>query len=223
VAAAGVRDSVEAPRAFSELCGIYWFPLYAFARGRGMSPHDAEDATQSFLAGLAGDELLAQADRERGRLRSLLLQAFTRDMTDAHRRETARRRGGDFAIVPIDATDAEERIAAAAPGGYDRDWALTILADAMRRVEAEYAAARKERVFSALRVFLSIEEDAPKSDEAGAALGMSATALRQAVHRLRVRYGEFVRACIADTLREATTEAVDAELAALKAALRNNE
>jgi hypothetical protein len=32
--------------ALAELYEIYWFPLYAFARRRGHSPHDAQDLTQ---------------------------------------------------------------------------------------------------------------------------------------------------------------------------------
>ena len=35
--------------ALAELYEIYWFPLYAFARRRGRSPHDAQDLTQDFF------------------------------------------------------------------------------------------------------------------------------------------------------------------------------
>jgi hypothetical protein len=32
-----------AQKALAELCGLYWRPLYAFARRRGRSPEDAQD------------------------------------------------------------------------------------------------------------------------------------------------------------------------------------
>jgi hypothetical protein len=38
-----------AQKALAELCGLYWRPLYAFARRRGRSPEDAQDLVQGFL------------------------------------------------------------------------------------------------------------------------------------------------------------------------------
>ena len=37
------------PAALSELCRIYWYPLYSFVRRSGYSPHDAQDLTQGFF------------------------------------------------------------------------------------------------------------------------------------------------------------------------------
>ena len=34
--------------AFAELCRLYWYPLYIFARRRGRSPEDAEDAEKRY-------------------------------------------------------------------------------------------------------------------------------------------------------------------------------
>ena len=42
----------ERRRAMSDLCEIYWYPLYAYVRRRGLSPADAEDATQGFFCEL---------------------------------------------------------------------------------------------------------------------------------------------------------------------------
>ena len=46
---AGRSDTTRAQAALAELCGTYWYPLYAYARRRGCSPQDAEDATQEIL------------------------------------------------------------------------------------------------------------------------------------------------------------------------------
>ncbi len=43
---------------------LYWFPLYAFARRRGNSPEDAEDAVQSAVA--------ARMDMDEGSLRNMV-------------------------------------------------------------------------------------------------------------------------------------------------------
>ncbi|MBC7818169.1 MAG: hypothetical protein IAG10_14880 [Planctomycetaceae bacterium] len=48
-AAAGGRET-PAREALGTLCETYWFPLYAFARRRGLSPVEAEDRTQSFFS-----------------------------------------------------------------------------------------------------------------------------------------------------------------------------
>ena len=42
-------DGAEAERALNELCGMYWYPLYAFVRRKGKGAVDAQDLTQGFL------------------------------------------------------------------------------------------------------------------------------------------------------------------------------
>ena len=51
---AGVTDSPTAAQALDQLCRTYWYPLYAFVRRKGYSPHDAQDLTQAFFARLLG-------------------------------------------------------------------------------------------------------------------------------------------------------------------------
>ena len=48
--------SGDADEALATLCRIYWYPLYAFVRRQGMSPHDAEDLTQGFFEHLLSKE-----------------------------------------------------------------------------------------------------------------------------------------------------------------------
>ena len=43
-----------AQKGLAELCGLYWRPLYAFARRRGRSPEDAQDLVQGFFEHLIG-------------------------------------------------------------------------------------------------------------------------------------------------------------------------
>src|SRR5215472_3422133 len=48
---AGETNSPGAAQALDQLCRAYWYPLYAFVRRKGHSPHDAQDLTQAFFAG----------------------------------------------------------------------------------------------------------------------------------------------------------------------------
>ena len=73
VVEAGRRSSPEAAAALADLCGIYWYPLYAYVRRQGHSADDAQDLTQEFFVGLLDKDTLQVADRERGRFRSFLL------------------------------------------------------------------------------------------------------------------------------------------------------
>jgi Sigma-70 region 2 len=59
--------------ALAELCRLYWYPLYAFARRRGRSPHDAQDLTQGFFMHLLEHRAPMQVDRLKGKFRSFLL------------------------------------------------------------------------------------------------------------------------------------------------------
>jgi len=82
VLAARDTASPHADAALAELCRTYWYPLYAFVRRRGNSPHDAQDLTQGFFARLLKKNFVAQADRERGRFRTYLLAALGHFLAD---------------------------------------------------------------------------------------------------------------------------------------------
>jgi len=76
VLAAGRSDSTRAQSALARFCQTYWYPLYAYVRRHGHSPHDAQDLTQEFFARLLERHSLACADPNRGRFRSFLLSAL---------------------------------------------------------------------------------------------------------------------------------------------------
>ena len=213
----------HARAALEELCRLYWFPLYAFARQRGWSAEDAEDETQGFLTRIAAGELLASATPERGHLRTYLLAAFQRDLIDAQRRAGRQKRGGGVQFVPIESLDAESRFHDAplqdSPVAvYDRAWTVTCLDTASATLEKEYHARNRAALFQSLRPFLDPESDGDYS--AGLqSTGLGPNALRQAVFRLRQRFRVLLRQTIADTLEHPTEALIDEELAALRAAL----
>lgn len=218
-------DSAVSRTALAELCRLYWYPLYSFARGTGLSPEDAEDRTQDFFATLLDSNLLARADPNIGRLRSFLLTAFKHDLADAHRRATTLRRGGAIDKLPLE--EAEARLQAelidggsAPDAAYDLRWAIAVLDGAVERLRSDFTAGGNADLFAALRPFLSGETDPTAAyDTLCRNHGMTREAARQAVHRLRERFRAALRMHVADTLIQADDDAIDQEIAALQAAL----
>lgn len=212
--------------ALDELCRQYWFPLYAFARRRGHGPADAEDLTQSFFTELLSRRLFDDADPAQGRLRTFLLTAFQRRITDHYRRENAQKRGGGQPMISIDLDAAEDRLRseladnATPEDAYEMRWAMALLDSAMSVLEQEYVAAQKQEHFEALRPFLTATQTHTTGyEQLAARLCITKVAARQSVHRIRERFRVMLRQCVADTLRTATAVAIDEELEALKRAL----
>jgi DNA-directed RNA polymerase specialized sigma24 family protein len=206
VQAARQQPSPASAEALEAVCRVYWYPLYAFVRRSGSSPQDAQDITQEFFRLLLEKRWLDQADCAKGRLRSFLITAMKHFMAKAWRRQTAKKRGGGLDCIPLDTRLAESRYAAE-PGAsaradevFDRQWALTLLDLAMRRLHADYTAAGRASDFAVLKEFLSASHAAIDYRSAAARLNISEGAARVAVHRLRKRFRELYRQEIAQTL-----------------------
>jgi RNA polymerase sigma-70 factor (ECF subfamily) len=225
VVLAAQRGSVNtgAREALATLCRDYWYPLYAFVRRRGYSPHDAQDLTQAFFADLL-ERQDPLADPGKGKFRSFLLGALKHFLANDWHRARTQKRGGGQRLVEWDALDAESRYALEpadqtdAEALYDRKWALELLARAMARLRGEFAAKKKDAgTFDALKGCLN--GSAAPGSELAAKLGMSEGALKVAVHRLRQRYREVLRAEVAETVDAASD--VDEEMRYLVRMLRS--
>ncbi|WP_395751291.1 RNA polymerase sigma factor [Prosthecobacter sp.] len=196
-------DASKMHKAMSALCRDYWYPLYAFVRRRGYAPHDAQDLTQAFFATLLEANATA-ADPARGKFRSYLLGALKHFLANDWHRSQTQKRGGGQRLVEWDALDAEARFAlepaeqSDAEALFDKRWAMELLARAMEKLRAEFAARNDVETFDALKGTLS---GAEASREAIAKqLGMSEGALKVSIHRLRQQYREVLRAEIAGTV-----------------------
>src|SRR5208282_338970 len=108
VLVAGRHDSTRAQNALARLCQTYWYPLYAYVRRCGHSPHDAQDLTQEFFQRLLEKRWLEDVDREKGRLRTFLVLALKHFMANEWRRASAQKRGGNQSLVPLDTELAEK-------------------------------------------------------------------------------------------------------------------
>jgi RNA polymerase sigma-70 factor (ECF subfamily) len=76
VASLGQSDPPRARAALTQLCELYWTPLYAFLRRRGLDSHAAADTVQGFFAELVEKRNFGELSADRGRFRSLLLAAL---------------------------------------------------------------------------------------------------------------------------------------------------
>ena len=222
VLTAGTQDSTQTAEALAALCRTYWRPLHAYAMRQGHNQHDAQDLTQEFFARFLAKNYVAQADREKGRFRSFLLASLKHFLANEWDRANTVKRGGGGAFIPWDELEHEPSapLESHLPPDqlYERQWALTLLDQVFTRLRNECVAAGKAELFDTLRVHLSGEKAAASYAEVGTTLAMSAGAVQVAVHRLRKRYGELLRAEIAHTVSRPGE--VDEELRHLFAALR---
>ena len=218
-------DTSRARDALARLCQAYWHPLYAYVRRVGYSPHDAQDLTQEFFARLLAKNFLASADESRGRFRSFLLASLKHFLANEWDKARAQKRGGGHALISIDVSSAETACGpvcepadpASAEKMYERRWALTLLDQVLRRLKGEYAASGRAALFEELKLTLTEASRSVKYAEIASRLGSTEGAVKVAVHRLRQRYREVLRAEIAETV--SGVDEVEDELKNLFAAL----
>ena len=216
--------SPAADEALEKLCRTYWWPLYGFIRREGYSPHDSQDLTQGFFVLLLERQNFDAVRREKGRLRSYLLAALKNYLAKDHRRAMSIKRGEGQALIPLDELlsrergDREPADMLSADRIYERRWALSLLEQALGRLECEYRAMGNARLFDKLKLLLPDEEGAPSQAEIAAELAMTENAVKQAFHRLRDRYRRLVREEIANTV--AVSDEVEDELSHLISVLQ---
>jgi RNA polymerase sigma-70 factor (ECF subfamily) len=211
------RDATgeSARKALAWLCEAYWHPVYAFVRRRGYGPEEAADLTQGYFARLIEKRDLKQVRPELGKFRSFVLKSVQHYVSNERDRERALKRGGGRGRVSLDGLEAERRLALEPRDDltpealFERTWALAVLERSIRRLSSEASAKGRLRQFEILGGFLT-EAGGPSYADAGRELGMDEPAVKVAVHRLRRRFGEHLRAEIAETVAE--PGGVDAEV-----------
>ena len=206
VLAARDGSDTEARRALEALCQTYWQPLYAYIRHQGAGPDDARDLTQGFFVELLEKDFLADVDPEKGRFRSFLLASLRHYLSHERDKTRALKRGGGTTTLSLDVEAGEADYAlrpteAMTPVDvFERRWAMTVLERAMNRLGDESVTTGNGTQFEQLKQYLASAEPQEPYREAGEALGISEGAVATAVHRLRQRYGQCLRAEIAETV-----------------------
>lgn len=194
LARATVHGDTEARGALELFYLNYRRPVQVAILGRGMRGAEVDDVTQGFFLALMEQSTLRRADRGKGRFRTYLQKALRNYMADQFDRTRAVKRGGDQEQVAWE--DADGECAATDSADFDREWALSILQRALAALEAERPAA----VYAAIKDFLPGSPNIPSYTTASAASGMSETALRSEVSRVRQRLREIIRGEVIRTL-----------------------
>jgi len=223
VARAGDGQAPNSSEALEKLCGLYWHPLYVYARCRGRDPEEAQDLTQEFFARLVQKQWLRTADQHRGRFRTFLLAAMAHLLANVWDHGRAEKRGGGQAPMALDALSAEERspLEPRDPSNpaaqCDRRWAITLIVRAEDRLKAEMEAAGEGARFAALEPSLAGERQALGYRDLAARFSVTENTIKSWVLRLRRR----LRALVLDEAARALGPGHDpeAELHDLLAAL----
>jgi RNA polymerase sigma-70 factor (ECF subfamily) len=205
-------SSPAAKDALSELCQIYWRPIFAYICLRGYSPEDAEDLTQDFFAAILDGHLLERADPGRGRFRSLLLRALGNFLSDATDRRLTRKRGGDVKFVswddwmaesPSQLSMPEQAMEACSPEQlFDLRWAATVVERALRRLREECERKGRLRLFEALSPYLATDRSDVSYSKLAISLGINEAGVKRQLHNLRRRYRWLVWAEVAETVED---------------------
>ena len=207
---AGRADGLASDEAVEQLCQVYWYPIYAFARRMGSTVPEAQDLTQDFFKHLLQSDLFHRADPSVGRFRSFLLKSFKNFVGQARIKARAAKRGGNCEFVTIRPVGAESRYQIepmdhrSADRLFDRSWAITLVERALQRLEDEAQQAGRGLQFKRLQGFL-LGDSQEGYAAASRDLGLSEGALRVTVHRLRARCREL----FCDELAQTITSAAD--------------
>ena len=217
--------SQHALSALSELCQIYWRPVFVFLRRQGIPQHDAQDLTQGFFADLIESRAYGRADPTKGRFRSFLLGTLKHFIAHARDHDRAQKRGGGNMPVQLDEASLSEAEMYASRSNnqsvdavFEREWAASLARQALDRLAQEYELGGKGALFEALKSRLTTGEAAAiPYEELANRLGRTAAHLRVEVTRLRARYGAILRDEVNGTVVDPRD--VDEELRYLRQAM----
>ena len=221
VISAAQSQAEGARAALAELCQLYWYSLYSFARLRGRPPHDAQDLTQGFFLHLVKYRALTHVDQLKGKFRSFLVASFQNHLSVEAHRARSLKRGGKCEFVSLDLESAENRYRFEPADHltpekiFDARWAVILLGRAMALLGDEYAAQGKSSTFETLKVYLRIGDakSSPPYEEAAKVLGVGVGAVKTLIHRLRKQYSVKLRQEVGRTVSHPAE--IDGEIHAL--------
>ncbi len=195
VLAAGDSANVDSRDALATLCTIYWRPVYSYIRCRGPDADSACDLAQGFFTRLLEKKDLKDARRERGKFRSFLLASVKHYLANEWDRDRALKRGGGKTPIPLDIELGEsiyriEPVDEETPETiYERRWALTLLEHVLVRLADEAERSGDPQRFRRFRPYLTAGGRGAPYKQLSGELGMSESAVKVAIHRLRRRFG----------------------------------
>lgn len=209
-------DAIVGRRSLEALCRAYRAPVLAYLRQTVDRDEDAEELTQAFFAYFLEQRVHDGADPERGRFRNYLRGAVRHFVSVQRRDARTLKRGGNahmvdenvLQFIPTDSSRGDPEIE------FDRQWALTLLTRALRRLESEAHAAGKADWFATLRDYITDLPDESDYLRLATELGMRRNTVAVAVHRLRQRLSELVDDEMNDTVASEADIAIEQDVIA---------
>jgi RNA polymerase sigma-70 factor (ECF subfamily) len=201
-------------KALDSLVSIYWKPLYFFVRQHGHDNETSKDIVQEFLKTLLERDALKRADPARGRFRTFLLSALTNFLKDCFKAKSRLKRGGDQPIFSLDFVKGESEFALEVAKDetpelvLNRAWARSLWRHSIDELKGDPSH------LEAFRLYLSDVDYGVICGETG----LSESAAKTAVHRLKGQLRTIVTGHIRDTA--ANEEDLEAELAEFLGLLR---
>jgi RNA polymerase sigma factor (sigma-70 family) len=195
-----------------DFVGKYREPVLSFIRRQGFSEDDAEDLCQEVFLLFMKDDLLARADKVRGRFRGFLLGVTRNVIRNAHRIRAAAKRGGGAGAVSLDEPAGEgdvigDLVEAGEPDEtFDRDWIRHMIGLALDGLARRHP--RRHQVLT-----MHLDERASYADIARA-LDLDAKQVDNTLRQARATLGELLRAEVAAYC--GSREEYDDEIAYLK-------
>jgi RNA polymerase sigma-70 factor (ECF subfamily) len=190
----------DARLALSELCKRCYAPVQKFIALWCRDQEAARDLTHGFFARVLEGGSLNGAERERGRFRSYLLGAVKHFLCEATAHEQRLKRGLQHEHVTLEDEPLNDERMLAPDAEFDRAWALALLDRSLAILQQEMEASGKGAVFEALKPWLAGTAVQGQQLLAAKALGISETAVRVLVHRLRKRFREIIESEVSQTL-----------------------
>jgi RNA polymerase sigma factor (sigma-70 family) len=220
-------DNGKSRESLTELCRLYWRPIFAFVCRRGYPVEDAEDLTQDFFVMILETDWLEHADPNRGRFRSFLLRTLQNFVGQAAEKKLAQKRGGKVKFVSWDdwMAEAPSQLSLSAQAleswsperVFDLRWAATVVEQALLHLREECERKGRLRVFDAMSSYLTAERTDVSYAKLGASLGIAETAVKKLLFRLRERFRDLLRDAVAHTVENEAD--IDDEIRHLCAAL----
>ena len=207
-AAGAGANSEDGHAALSVLCESYWYPLYAFARRRGMQTTDAQEAVQGFFAGVLDGDFFGVADADKGRFHSFLLKAFCNYLSDEGRKGRTLKRGGGVIPISLNLSEGEERFCRepateeTPEAIFDRKWALAVLDGAIEQLRSEFESEGRIELFELLVPYMTAITPETTYAEIATATGQTETMVKVTAHRLKRRFRKVLRLRVADTVSD---------------------
>jgi len=201
-------DSVAAADSIAELCRDYWYPLYAYVRRCGVTPEDAQDFTQGFFSSFLQNDWVMAVHQSRGKFRSFLLASIKNYMGKQWQKQKTIKRGGGIQFSSVDFETAEGRYInepfhdLTPDKLFDRSWTISLLDSVLKELKNDYVAKGNEQLFEMLKDFLVAKTGNMAYAEIAEHLGMTESAVKVAVHRLRSRYRQLIRERVAQTVSD---------------------